>query len=120
MIMENKSEAEVVVETSTRDGKGAMPTKERRSWVVPTDTLVGDGGAKIAKGRSVKHGVGYGDFSTESWVSVSLTCNQDDDTLRKGAATAARIAETIISREDKRLSVIANKVAEELTRDDQK
>ena len=85
-----------------------MPNKNRKSWVVPVDVLIGDGKAKVTRGRSVKHGVGYGDFSTESWVSVSLTCNQDDRTMMEAVATASNIVEKIITREDARLGRIAD------------
>lgn len=91
-----------------------MPEKRRKSWIVPVDTFFGDGGARVTKGRGVKHGVGYGDFSTESWVSVSVTCNQDDETMRHAVATVSNIVEKIITREDARLGKIADEKFQEI------
>lgn len=110
--MEN--EAKVTVETSEKRGRGSTPTRKRTSWVVPTDTLVGDGLAKVTYGRDVKHGVGYGEYSTGAWVSVTLTHNQDDETMRHAMATAKRIAEAVITKEDARLAEKVERVAEEL------
>lgn len=108
------NEAKVTLERSVREGKGRMPEKKRTSWIVPVDVLLGDENARITRGREVKHGVGYGDFSTGSWVSVSLTCNQDDNTLRKAVATASSIVEKIITREDARLGKIADEKFKEI------
>lgn len=102
------------MERSVRREKGAMPEKLRKSWIVPVETIYGDGGAKVTRGRGVKHGVGYGDFSTESWVSVSVTCNQDDETMRHAVATVSNIVEKIITREDARLERIADERFKEL------
>ena len=75
---------------------------------------LGDNNAKISFGRDVKHGVGYGEYSTGCWVSITLTCNQAEEELRKGAATAKYIADKIIEREDARLLEQANRVALEI------
>lgn len=78
-----------------------------RTRVTPTpkerqdlEALIGDGKASIERSRSIKFSVGYGNISIHSTCGVRLTCNQDEDTLRRATDIATSICDRVVFEQD--------------------
>lgn len=75
--------------------KAKRPMKD----VVETDTLVGDGRAKVSRNffLHVKGGE-YNDITVGASATVTLSCNQDDKTINSALDTAESLSQKAIKR----------------------
>lgn len=95
--------------------KGEDPkTVLEQTFRVGTETFTGNELAEVGRSRSIKFGIGYGEFSISGSATVRLHCNQDDATILHASETARRIADHVMREDQAAMRKVIRKVAKEL------
>jgi len=111
-----KNEA-TVTHQRTQKQREKNPTAAQSTAVVTVDVLLGDGNANVTRSRGVRHALPYSEFAVDGLCSVSVRCNQDEETILAASAACIRLAEQVMQADDQRMRVLVNKMAEELHND---
>jgi hypothetical protein len=83
------------------------------SEIEDVSVLLGDGQATVSRNLAVRFANKYSRVSLGTSVSVTLSCNQDNETLEQAEAEARRLAIMFTQRYQKRLEATFDTLCEQ-------
>lgn len=91
--------------------------RELISTAEDVSVLLGDGRASVNRSLSVRYANKYSRVSLGTHVSVSLSCNQDTETIERAEAAARRLAITFTQRYQDKLEATFDALCENDVKD---
>lgn len=97
--------------------KGTPEVTERKTTYQKTETLLGNGQARVERTRYAKHGIGYGEFAISGSCTVSIACDQTDTAIVEACQKAGQITDQVMKQDNIKMSRIVEMTAKELEED---
>lgn len=72
---------------------------QREAFKIEVPLLLGDGNARVRRGRSYRLAIPYGEAAISSTCEIELTCNQDPATIMAAARAAIKIADDVLEED---------------------